>query len=41
MFDQAHDSLYAAPTDLAKASELVHRYRHALGQSVPSREALR
>jgi hypothetical protein len=41
MFEQAHDSLYTAPTDLAKATELVHRYRHALGQSVPPREVLR
>lgn len=41
MFKQAHDSLYTAPTDLAKATELVHRYRHALGQNVPSREVLR
>jgi hypothetical protein len=41
MFRQAHDSLYMAPTDLAKASELVHRYRHALAQSVPPRELLR
>jgi hypothetical protein len=41
MFKQAHDSLYAAPTDLAIATELVHRYRRALGQNVPPREALR
>ncbi|MFI5008827.1 MAG: hypothetical protein ACHQDY_00965 [Solirubrobacterales bacterium] len=41
MFRHAHDSLYTAPTDLAKATELVHRYRHALGQSVPPREVLR
>jgi hypothetical protein len=41
MFEQAHESLYTAPTDLVKASELVHRYRHALGQSVPPREMLR
>jgi hypothetical protein len=41
MFERAHDSLYTAPTDLAKATGLVHRYRHALAQSVPSREVLR
>jgi hypothetical protein len=41
MFKQAHDSLYTAPTDLAEATKLVHRYRHALGQSVPPREVLR
>lgn len=41
MFEQAHDSLYTAPTDLVKATELVHRYRHTLGQSVPPREVLR
>jgi hypothetical protein len=41
VFEQAHDSLYTAPTDLVKAAELVHRYRHALGQSVPPPEVLR
>ena len=41
MFRDAHDSLYTAPTDLVEATELVHRYRHALGQSVPPRETLR
>lgn len=41
VFEQAHDSLYTAPTDLVRASELVHRYRHALGQKVPPREVLR
>ncbi|HEY7830386.1 MAG TPA: hypothetical protein VIC06_07460 [Solirubrobacteraceae bacterium] len=41
MFKQARDSVYTAPTDLAQATELVHRYRHALGQSVLPREALR
>lgn len=41
MLKQAHDSLYTAPTDLAKAAEQVHRYRHELGQSMPSRELLR
>jgi hypothetical protein len=41
LFKQAHDSLYTAPTDLVQATELVHRYRHALGQSAPPREALR
>jgi hypothetical protein len=39
IFKQAHDSLYTAPTDLAEATELVHRYRHALGE--PPREVLR
>jgi hypothetical protein len=41
MLEQAHDSLYTAPTDLVKASELVHRYRQALGQNTPPRETLR
>jgi hypothetical protein len=41
MFEQAHDSLYTAPTDLVEASELVHRYRHALAEHTPPREALR
>jgi hypothetical protein len=41
MFEQAHDSLYTAPTDVVRASELVHRYRHALGQKVPPPEVLR
>ncbi len=41
VFDQAHDSLYTAPTDLVKASELVHRYRQALAEHTPSREVLR
>jgi hypothetical protein len=41
MFEQAHDSLYTAPTDLVKASELVHRYRNALAEHTPPREVLR
>ncbi len=41
VFEGAHDSLYTAPTDLAEATGLVHRYRHALAQRVPPREALR
>jgi len=41
MFKQAHDSLYTAPTDLLAATELVHRYRHALALSVSPRELLR
>jgi len=41
MFKQAHDSLYRAPTNLAEATELAHRYRHALAQGVPPREVLR
>lgn len=41
MYKLAHDSLYTAPTDLAKATELVHGYRQALGHHAPPREALR
>jgi hypothetical protein len=41
MFEQAHDRLYTAPTDLVGASELVYRYRHALGQKLPPPEVLR
>jgi len=41
MFEQAHDSLYTAPTDLGEATELVHCYRRALSQSAPQGEVLR
>jgi hypothetical protein len=41
MFEQAHDSLYTAPTDLVRASELVHRYRRTLAEHTPPREVLR
>jgi hypothetical protein len=41
MFEQAHDSLYTAPTDLVRASELVHRYRNTLAEHTPPREVLR
>ncbi|HEV3070858.1 MAG TPA: hypothetical protein VGY76_05465 [Solirubrobacteraceae bacterium] len=41
LFEQAHDSLYMAPSDLVRASGLVHRYRHALSEHTPPREVLR
>jgi hypothetical protein len=41
VFEQAHDSLYTAPTDLVGASELVHRYRNALAEHTLPREVLR
>jgi len=41
MFREAQESLYTAPTDLTKASELVDSYRKALGESNKSREILR
>jgi hypothetical protein len=41
MFDDARDVLYTAPTDLARAAELVRRYQQALGENPPAREVLR
>ena len=40
MFDQAHDALYTAPTDLDQATELIRRYQQALGEDAPARQAL-
>ena len=40
-FEQARDTLYRAPTDLAAAGELVDRYRQTLGELAPSRELRR
>jgi hypothetical protein len=40
-FEQARDTLYSAPTDLAAAGELVDRYRQTLGELAPSRELRR
>jgi hypothetical protein len=37
-FEQARDTLYSAPTDLAAARDLVDRYRQTLGELAPSRE---
>lgn len=41
MFDEARKSLYTAPTDLVQASELVDRYRQALGKAKTSQELAR
>jgi len=41
MFARAQESLYTAPTDLAEASQLVHRYRAALGERARQRELTR
>lgn len=41
MFDQAHEALYTAPTDLGQAAELVRRYQQALPESSSTREVLR
>jgi len=41
MFDQAHDALYTAPTDLGQAAELVGSYQQALPESPSAREVLR
>jgi hypothetical protein len=41
MFDQAHDALYTAPTDLGQAAELVRSYQQALPESPSAREVLR
>jgi hypothetical protein len=40
-FEQARDTLYSAPTDLAAARDLVDRYRQTLGELAPSRELRR
>lgn len=39
LYDEAHDILYTAPTDLAAAVTLVDRYRKAIPLTPPSREA--
>jgi hypothetical protein len=41
MFDQAHEALHTAPTDLCQAAELVRRYQQALPESPSTREVLR
>jgi hypothetical protein len=41
MFNEARESLYTAPTDLVKASELVNRYRQALAKTNMSQELAR
>jgi hypothetical protein len=41
MFDQAHEALYTAPTDLGQATELVRSYQQALPESPSAREVLR
>jgi hypothetical protein len=41
IFNEARESLYTAPTDLVKASELVNRYRQALANTNTSRELAR
>jgi len=41
IYDEAHETLYTAPTDLVHASELISRYREALGENPPAREVLR
>jgi hypothetical protein len=40
-FEQARDTLYSAPTNLAAARDLVDRYRQTLGELAPSRELRR
>jgi hypothetical protein len=41
MFEEAHEALYTAPTDLGQAAELVRRYQQALPESRSAREVLR
>jgi hypothetical protein len=41
MFEDAHTVLYTAPTDLAKAAELIRSYQQMLGESPPVGEMLR
>ncbi len=40
IFEEAHETLYTAPTDLAHAAELIGHYREALGENPPAREVL-
>jgi hypothetical protein len=39
-YDQAHDALFTAPTDLARAAELVRCYQQAITSSAPPPEVL-
>jgi hypothetical protein len=41
IFDEAHEALYSAPTDLARVGQLIRRYQEALGAFPPAPEALR
>jgi hypothetical protein len=41
MFDEAQEALYTAPTDLARAAELIRRYQHALGENPSAGAVLR
>jgi hypothetical protein len=41
MFEEAHEALYTAPTDLEQATELVRSYQQALPESPSAREVLR
>jgi hypothetical protein len=41
MFEEAHEALYTAPTDLGQAAELVRRYQQALPEGPSAREVLR
>jgi hypothetical protein len=41
MFDEARAVLYTAPSDLARAAELLRCYQRTLGENPPAREVLR
>lgn len=40
IFEEAHEALYTAPTDLVRAGELIGHYQQALGESAPAGEVL-
>jgi hypothetical protein len=41
IFEQAHEALYTAPTDLALVSQLVRRYQQTLNGTAATQEELR